>query len=171
MPRGSLATALIVAAAAVGIVYGITGIEVRLFAQAAARIAALFTGAPVIPEEEGWALPLMAQHMLVNASCSGTAFFIVLSVVLGWQLGGLIRPVLFAAIVALLSGMLLTFFINGLRIVCLAQLHHWVVPRLPESYGPFLHTLTGVAIFLPFLILVNICLSAYAGRNRNSTRS
>jgi exosortase/archaeosortase family protein len=61
--------------------------------------------------------------------------------------------------------------INALRIVAVAQLHRWILPRLPETYGPFLHMLTGVAVFLPAFILANLLLENYghshtAPRNR-----
>jgi exosortase/archaeosortase family protein len=97
----------------------------------------------------------------VTAACSATDFYLMLVALLAWQLVRRNRPAWFALPAALLVALPLALVVNGARIVAVAAAHRWVIPRLPDAYGPFLHMLTGAAIFLPSLILLNLLLERH----------
>ena len=65
-----------------------------------------------------------------------------------------------------LSPLPLTLFVNALRVVTVTAAHRWLIPLLPSAYDAFLHLLTGVAIFLPALIALNLLLETH-GRPRS----
>jgi exosortase/archaeosortase family protein len=75
-----------------------------------------------------------------------------------------------AGVAALAGAVPVTLFINGLRLIAVAHAHRWVIPRMPEAYGAFLHMLTGVAVFLPALIALNLIFEIY-GRSRTPSRA
>ena len=125
-----------------------------VFIGGAARLVSLLTGTPAMPMEEGWLLPFSPQAAMVTEACAATDFFVILSALLGWHLGGVWRgPV--AIVATLVMAVPLTLAINALRIIAVTQAHVWVIPLLPPAYEAFLHLLTGVAVFLPALIGLN----------------
>lgn len=146
------------------------GAEIECFARGAAQLAGLFTGAPVLRVGTGWLLPVTGQTVVVTAACSATDYFLILSALLGWQLGRLgFRPGIWwlgAPLVALP----LTLFLNALRVVAVTHAHRWLIPLMPDRYGPFLHLLTGVMVFLPALIALNFLLELH-GKSRSSARA
>jgi exosortase/archaeosortase family protein len=93
---------------------------------------------------------LAGQPLLVTTACSAGDFFLMTA--------------------ALVAAVPLTLFINALRLIVVAHAHDWVIPRMPEAYGAFLHMLTGAAVFLPALITLNLIFETY-GRSRSASRA
>lgn len=132
-----------------------------VFMGGAAKLAGLFAGVPAERAEDGWALPLAGQPVLVTQACSATDFFLMTAALLGWHFARRTERAAFlpaAAAGALFAAIPLTVFVNSLRVVAVAQAHRWVIPRLPPAYDSFLHMLTGAAVFLPALIALNLLL-------------
>lgn len=159
-----------VRAAAAGLVSALVGwlwlkgwpaVELGWFAGGSARLAGLFTGAPVRRVAMGWMLPVTGQPIMVTAACSATDYFLILSALLGWQLARQGKCPGLAWLIAPFAALPLTVFLNALRVVAVTHAHRWLIPLLPRSYGPFLHLLTGVAIFLPALVTLNLLLELY----------
>lgn len=144
----------------------VVGCEETIFCGGSAKIAGFLSGNPVTRIGEGWliAAPLT---VVVTTACSGATYFVLLAGLAGWHLSRRGRKTIFRAGGAVLAALPAVLAINALRIVTVAQLHRWVLPRLPEAQGPFLHMLTGVAVFLPALILANLLLENY-GRSRTN---
>jgi exosortase/archaeosortase family protein len=136
-------------------------LELGLFANGAARLAGFFTGSPVVRVEQGWALPAASSPVVVTAACSATSFFVMVTAIIAWQLARRGRSVAYSAFVALGAALPVAIFINSLRIVTVAQAHRWVIPLFPDTCGPFLHLATGVAVFLPSLIALNLILDPH----------
>jgi exosortase/archaeosortase family protein len=140
-----------------------------LFAAGAARVAAGLLGAGLRLGATGQVVVWGEGTVTVTAACSGTDFFLMVAALLGWRLARADRP-LAATIPAALLGVTLavpvTLLVNGLRIAAVAQAHRWLIPLLPERHGAFAHMLTGVAVFLPALIALNLALEFYARRHR-----
>ncbi|MBC8040550.1 MAG: hypothetical protein H7Y06_08415 [Opitutaceae bacterium] len=147
-------------------------VESEVFVAGAARMAGVVSGVPAEAGVDGWLLAFAGQPLLVTAACSATDFFLMVAALLGWH--GALRtdraawwPV--AGVAALVAAVPLTLFINALRLIAVAHAHRWVIPNMPEAYGAFLHMLTGVAVFLPTLIALNLILEFY-GRSRAGSR-
>jgi exosortase/archaeosortase family protein len=153
------------AAAAAGalVLFFVPTLEIELFARGAAQLAGFLGGSPVLRDEAGWMLPSGELPVLVTAACSGADFFLIVAALVGWQLARRgVRPA--GAIVAgLAAAVPVAIYVNALRIVAVAQAHRWVIPRLPDAYGAFTHMLTGVAVFLPALIALNVLLEIRRG--------
>ena len=133
-------------------------LEMGLFAGGAARLAALVSGSPILRMESAWALPAAHSPVLVTAACSGTDYFLIVAALLGWRLARGRRSILRAALGGIALGLPFAITVNALRIAALAQVHHWIIPCLPAPYAPFIHLLTGVAVFLPALIALHLIL-------------
>ena len=147
-------------------------IEVELFTGGAAWLVSVLSGVVMLRVDEGWALAFSGQPMVVTTACSATDFFLMIAALCGWHFAQWIRPrrLLPAAVsAALITAVPLTLFINALRIVAVAQAHCWVIPRVSPAYGYFLHMFTGVAVFLPALITLNLLLEIY-GRSYTAAR-
>lgn len=142
-------------------------LEAGVFMGGAARLASGLAGVPTMRTDEGWALLFSGQPLMVTTACSATDFFLMTVALLGWHFAQRLRPALLpcAAAGALVVAVPLTFFINALRLIAVAQAHHWVIPRLPPAYDSFLHMLTGAVVFLTALIALNLLLEFY-GRSR-----
>lgn len=139
-----------------------------LFISSAARLAGLLAGVPATPLANGWALGFTHPPLLVTTLCSATDFFLLTATLLGWHFGRRTRhatQLLFAIPAALAAALPLAIFINALRLIAVAQGHRWASPHLPPAYDGFLHLLTGIAVFLPALIALNLLLEIY-GRPR-----
>ena len=149
---------------------GWPGVELGCFARGAAQLAGLFTGAPVFRGETGWMLTVAGQTAIVTAACSATEYFLIVSALLGWQIARQGRWPGRAWLVAPCAALPLTIFLNALRVVVVTHAHRWFIPLLPAGYGAFLHMLTGVAIFLPGLVTLNLLLEYY-GTLRPVTRA
>ena len=130
-------------------------LELRIFAGGAARLAGLFTGSPVLRTDQSWELPSASVPVAVTAACSAADFFLIVAALIGWQLAKRGKPLVVAIPAGLIAALPLTIPINALRIIAVAQAHRWIIPLLPEAYGPILHMLTGVAVFLPSLVALN----------------
>jgi len=141
------------------------GMEVQLFAGGAARLAGLLAGSPVLRVGQRWELPSASVPVAVTAACSATDFFLMVSALISWQLARQGKSLVIAIPAGLVAALPLTISINALRIVAVAQAHRWVIPLVPDSYGPFLHLLTGVAIFLPSLVALNLLLESHGHRH------
>lgn len=155
----------------VALLQSIPGIELRFFARGAAKLAGLFSGAPVLATEQGWLLPLAHHNLLVTAACSGTGFYLMLCMLLAGRLACPKKGILTAGAAGFGLAMPLAMMINALRIVLLAQAHDWVIPRLPENYGPFAHMLIGIGVFLPALITLNALFEFYGHPGKHSSRN
>jgi exosortase/archaeosortase family protein len=138
----------------------VAGCEETVFCGGSAKIAGFLSGNPVARIGEGW---LIASPLpcVVTAACSGAAYFVMVAALAGWHLSRRGRNTVVRAAYAVVAALPVVLAINALRIAAVAQLHRWVLPRLPEAYGPFLHMLTGVAVFLPAFILANLILENY----------
>lgn len=143
------------------------GVVNAVFMGGAARLASLLSGAAVTPMDEGWALAFAGQPVLVTEACRATDFYLMATAVIGWHLAARLRWWPLAPLCAALAAVPLTVCVNALRVIAVAQAHRWVIPRLPEPYEPFLHMLTGAAVFLPALIGLNVIFESY-GRTRNT---
>ena len=147
-------------------------LETELFIGGASRLAGLLAGVAAVRVDEGWALVFPGQPLMVTAACSATDFALMTAALLGWHFArraerAALLPA--AAAGALIVAVPLAITVNALRLVAVAQAHRWVIPRMPEAYGHFLHMLTGVAVFLPALIGMNLLLEFY-GRSRIPAR-
>ncbi len=131
-------------------------LEIGFFARAAAELAGLLTGSPVIPSDTGWQLPAASSPVLVSAACSGADYFLIVAALAGWWLARQGRPPGLAAPLALAAALPLAVAVNALRIAALAQAHRWIIPLFPAAYAHYLHLLTGVAVFLPALIAIHL---------------
>ena len=133
-------------------------IEVDGLARASAHFAALFFGCPVVPDELGWTLVIAPVSSTVSAACSGADFLVVAAVVLAWRLvsRGLSAGAAFVLAATLAAPF--SILVNGARIVAVTQMHRWVIPLFPSSCSAFIHLATGVAVFLPTLILLHATL-------------
>ena len=140
--------------------------ELQIFAQGAARIASLFTGAPLVEADVGWLLPLSHRTILISEACSGATFFIITGALLCWHISRRTGHHIASIAIAFSSALALAIFINALRIICLVQAHRWLIPLLPENYAAFAHMLVGIAVFLPALIALNALLEFY-GTSKN----
>ena len=110
---------LISGSLAVLFVFALPNCQLRIFAQAAAKLTGLLTGAPVFKISEGWLLPIKGQDILVNTACSGSDFFLMLTLLLSWQLPILIKRRSLCIACSLTVGLVLTCLLNALRIICL----------------------------------------------------
>jgi exosortase/archaeosortase family protein len=140
-------------------------LELSLFAAGAAHLAGLFTGTPAVRIAEGWLLPHPAFPTAVTAACSATDYYLMVVALITWQRARHGQSPAPALIVGLLAALPLTLFVNALRIVSVTAAHRWLFPMLPSAYDAFLHLLTGVAIFLPALLALNLLLEIH-GRSR-----
>lgn len=128
-------------------------------------LAGLLSGAPVFSTEDGWLIPILSQPVLVNKACSGTDFYLLSCALLAWHLPNISGKAYYCIPLALFGAFLLAISVNALRVVCLAQAHFWIIPRAPENYASFIHMLTGIAIFLPALILINLAFEYHDRRH------
>jgi len=165
------AAAVGVASAAVGWLWlkAWPGVELEWFAGGSAWLAGLFTGAPVSRVATGWLLPVTGQPVVVTTACSATDYFLIVSALISWLLARQGKKPGCVVVLGLVAGLPLTIFLNALRVVVVTHAHRWLIPLLPESCGPFLHMLTGVAVFLPALVLLNLLLESY-GNTRPAAR-
>ncbi|MBK8478877.1 MAG: exosortase/archaeosortase family protein [Opitutaceae bacterium] len=142
-------------------------LELGLFARGAAQLASLATGSPMLRAAAGWLLPSAQTPILVTTACSGADYFLIVAALLGWQLARRGRAVLRAALVGCALSLPFAITVNALRLTTLAQMHRWFIPLLPDVYAPFLHLLTGVAVFLPSLIALHLLIE-FHGSHRPS---
>jgi exosortase/archaeosortase family protein len=128
------------------------------FAHGSAVVASWQLGCPVEQSELGWVLPGADFQSEVTAACSGADFFAITATLLAWRF--LARPKLsgLGVLAALGLAAPVTLAVNGLRIVAVTQAHRWIIPHFPDAYGPLLHMLTGVAVFLPALLFLHALL-------------
>jgi exosortase K len=145
------------------------GAELQLFAQGAARIASLFTGAPTLETAHGWVLPLPHQPILISSACSGTTFFISTCALLCWHNARRTEHYMISILIAFAAALLVSIGINALRIICLVQAHRWIIPQMPESYANFAHMVIGIAVFLPTLIALNALLEFHGHSPQNTS--
>ncbi len=161
--RGAAAGLVAVAAGAL-LLWAFPEWEIGVFAQGAARMSGLLTGAPVFPLEDGWMLSLAGEPVLVTAACSGTGNFLMVAALLAWHAAQRGWTIPGAMLGGLAAGAPLAMVINALRVIAVVQAERWIIPRFPDGYGPLLHMLTGAAVFLPLLIGLNLALEYHARR-------
>jgi exosortase/archaeosortase family protein len=144
-------------------------LKTDLFAAGAARMAAVLLGTGV----EAGAVPTLRFGELAVAvvpACSGTDFFLMTAALLGWRLARRNRGFAPALLLGVALAVPVTLLVNGLRVAAVAQVHRWAIPLLPERYAAFAHLATGVAVFLPALILLNLGLEYHVHRRRPAAR-
>ena len=134
-------------------------LQISVLARASAQFAALFLGCPVVRDELGWTLIVAPVSSTVSAACSGSDFLVLAAVVLAWRLGSRGWSFARAFIVAVALALPISIAVNAVRIVAVTQMHRWIIPFFPQSCSAFLHLATGVAVFLPALILLHATLS------------
>jgi exosortase/archaeosortase family protein len=140
--------------------------EVEWFARGTGLLAALLSGASMERVDEGWLLGGSFQPVVVSAACSATHYYLTIVALLAWRLAaGRLAPTAVIG-VAITAAVPLVFFVNALRVIVVMHAHHWIIPQLPAAYGPFLHLLAGVAVFLPALICLNLLLEFYGNSHR-----
>lgn len=170
LPRSEIRAAIVgilAAGMAWGVIHFFPAIEVEFFARGAATLAALFSGAPVGRVDMGWLLADGGQPVVVSAACSATGYFLTVVALLGWRLERLMISPPLAMGAAVIVALPVTLFVNALRVIAVMYAHQWVIPRFPETYGPFLHMLAGVGVFLPALIVLNLVLEYHGNRRRH----
>jgi exosortase/archaeosortase family protein len=140
-------------------------LRIDLFAAGAARLAASLLGAVLERGETATLMTLSDRTVAVTAACSGTDFFLMVAGLLGWRLAREDRSFVRIALTGLALALPVTLFVNALRLVVVIQAHRWVIPQLPERHGAFAHMITGAAVFLPSLIVLNLLLELYAKRH------
>jgi exosortase/archaeosortase family protein len=140
--------------------------EVEWFARGTGLLAALLSGGSLERVDEGWLLGGSFQPVVVSAACSATHYYLTNVALLAWRLapGRFSAPAVTGLAIA--GAFPLVFFVNALRVIVVMHAHHWVIPQLPEAYGPFLHLLAGVAVFLPALVGLNLALEFYGNTRR-----
>ncbi len=170
-------TAGLAVAAAALVMTGWPDVTTSLFVAGAARLAGILGGVPAVSSEADWLLPFAGQPLRVTKACSATDFFLMATAVLAWRLATRASAgrrqrwnIATPAIVALapLAALAVTLPINAVRLVAVAHAHRWVIPLLPESYGPFLHMLAGATVFLPALIALNLLLEHHHAPSRRT---
>lgn len=138
------------------------GFDLYVLAQGAARIAGLLSGSPIVPTDAGFALPTATSPVIITTACSASDFCWMVAAMIAWRLACAGRRGGIAIVAGIASALPVAIVVNALRITIVAQAHRWVIPRFPESYGHFLHLTTGVAVFLPALVVLNLALEYYA---------
>ena len=165
-------TGILSGAAAGGIgallLFALPGIKIGFFARVAARVASLFLGTPVLRVDEGWLLPSRPEPIVVSAACSGADFWLITVVLLAWQLGRGNSSAAKTIPLALLCATPFSIAVNSIRIVAVTQAHRWFIPLWPANYAAFFHQFTGVAVFLPALILLHAFLENYRSQRVHS---
>ena len=136
--------------------------EIDVFSAGAARVTGIVTGLPTFRVEQGWMLPLAGPWpVVVSPACSASHYFLMISALLSSHLARRGSSLMLAVAMGLMVGFPLTLLVNALRILSVIQVYRWIVPHVLARRVPFLHTLTGVAVFLPCLISVNFLLEKY----------
>jgi exosortase/archaeosortase family protein len=156
------AAPLLAVLAGLSAIAALPSLEISLFAQGAARIAAFITGSPVVRIEAGWLLPMMPQDVVVSEACSATGFFLTVAALIAWQLARRGLGAVSAPALGLAASLPVVLVVNALRVITVAQVHRWIIPALPENWSAFAHMTTGVALFLPALIGLNLVLELHA---------
>ncbi len=162
-----LAGGFLAALAAWSLVALIPALKIELFARASAWLAGSLQGGGIERVKAGWLLASGPRPAVVTAACSASDYFVLVAALLGAQCVRRGGNVWLAGTVGCIAAAPLAIAVNALRVLTLVQVHRWVIPRFPEAYGPFLHLLTGLLVFLPSLILLNLSLEYY-GRFRHS---
>lgn len=139
--------------------------ELSVLAQGAAGTAALLTGSPLVRLDSGFALPAARVPVIVTTACSAADFCSIVAALVAWRIARRSGALWFATVAGCVAAIPLTVLVNALRITALTQAHRWVIPRFPSAYGPFLHLLIGVAVFVPALFALNFLLELH-GRHR-----
>lgn len=143
-------------------------LNVDIFAGGAAQLVAWLTGAPLESGSEGYLLLLAGQTIAVTAACRATDFFLITAALFSWHGARRFNRPLHLPLVALGAlgvALPVTLLVNALRIIAVAQAHRWISPQVPADYDAFLHLLTGLAVFLPALITVNLVLEHHGRRH------
>lgn len=167
--RGILA-GLVSACAAASLLHFFPTFEFNVLARSAARVTALFCGSPVLALPEGFAVPGAHVPVIVTSGCSAADFFCMVAALVTWQLAQRTSKIGIAISAGLAAALPLTIFVNALRIVTVAQAHRWLIPLFPETYAPFLHLTTGVAVFLPSLIVMQLLFEYHVPRHAAAPR-
>lgn len=141
-------------------------VPLEVFARATARLAGVLVGAPVQRVAAGWMLPAAPESVVVSSACSGADFWLMLAMLGAWHAGqhGAARQRLVGLFGSLAAAFPVAIGANACRVVAVMQAHRWVIPRWPDAYGPFLHLLTGVLVFLPALIFFHALLEHLRSR-------
>jgi exosortase/archaeosortase family protein len=134
------------------------GLKLSLFAGSATQLAGLFFGTPVCRLENGWMLPSNPDPILVTSACSGADFWLIAATLWAWQIGHRHHSVIRSSLLALIWSAPFSILANSLRLVAVMQAHRWFIPLWPQAYASFFHLLTGVAVFLPSLIILHVYL-------------
>lgn len=140
-------------------------LQLNLLAQGTARVTAVLVGSSVLRGEHGWRLPGAATPVEVTAACSAVDFACLVAGLIAWQLAKRWRRSIMAGPLGLGLALPVALTVNAVRVAALTQVHRWVIPHLPPSYAAFTHLFTGVAIFLPALIGLNLLLEHYGNRH------
>jgi exosortase/archaeosortase family protein len=119
-------------------------------------------GAVALLGERGKAAAVSSfRFASVTAACSATDYYLMVVALITWQRTRHGQSALPALLVGLVAALPLTLFVNALRVITVTAAHRWFIPLLPATYGAFLHLVTGVAVFLPALIALNLLLETY----------
>ena len=138
-------------------------LEIDCFAQGSARLASLLLDTTVARVDAGWLLPTSDLQVLVSTACSATDFYAIVGALIAWQCARRGHRLWRATLIGFIGAAPIAIGVNALRVVAVMQAHRWVIPTFPDSLHASLHLLTGVAVFLPALVALNL-LFEYYGR-------
>jgi len=146
----------------------VPAVEIEVFARAAAVVASVLTGSPVVRVDEGWMLAGLEPRLVVSAACSAADYFLITTTLFAWHLARRQPRLAVAVMGGLAVALPVTWLVNAVRIVVVGQVHRWVIPHFPEAYSAFLHLCAGVIVFLPALIVLNLLLESHGNRAHRS---
>ena len=141
-----------------------------VLARGAAWVTANLTGSPVTPTPAGFLIPGAGVPVLVTTACSAGNFFVMLATLVTWHLARRGRPAWQSTAGGVVLATLLALLINACRIVTVAQAHRWIIPQFPGAYAHWLHLVTGLAVFLPALIAINVVFERHDPHRPTSRR-
>jgi exosortase/archaeosortase family protein len=134
--------------------------------QPAAWLAGLMMSAPVATWEDG--IPVIVHPLTalrVVPGCAGAEFLGLLAGILLWI--SLRHRPLVALWIAPLAW-LLTIIANGIRLAGLLHIQNLMGDRLPAYLHNSLHSIVGVALFLPLLVVASVWWERKVCRVRNN---
>jgi exosortase/archaeosortase family protein len=145
-------------------------IELAVLARTSALVAGALVGSVVVPAANGFALPDAGVPVVVTTACSAADFSCVVAALVAWRLARRGRTGWLSSGAGIIAAAPLAIVVNAFRIAALTRVHQWLIPRLPEAYGPLFHLATGVAVFLPALIALDLLLKPHDHRTPASPR-
>lgn len=146
------AIGLIAAAAAVAVILREPDSDIAFLVAPVAQAVGWFTGSPYVPEGDGMAFPSMG--MIIDRSCSGATFLMVLlfvSALFLWRSRAGARTAWVCALALLVLAYPITLVVNSARIISILQVQRMLGPLSPAS-----HEALGAFVLLSFLFMYSL---------------